>query len=530
MARAPKKIGLAAVALATLAILAWVVLSVTSKTGPGQTNALEDFVARQIVGVVNAYLEPSLDFDTIELELPGTVRLTGARLTSPDGTDILDLDTLVITLTEFPKIGEPLHIARIEIDGGAVHLIRDPATGRFKGLDPILKHTARKANAAGTPATDIPESFQLSTVLRLEHITVKNLAVTLDDGTGGPPMRLDGFASDLVIEPTEDGNGWYALNINAGRKPGLTLDLEGAFNIDSFVAKVDKGVATVDLNAETVSSLPTAIQSIARSLDAAGQARIEFSGFVPLNEPLDAEILASFALRDFNVAAGDYRLPIDAFDARLSVANGVAELTEGLANAMQGKVTLNARAALTETGQPASSQWTIEGVQLRDALRASVPPNETPKLAGVLTGSGQANTSLENPLERLAGSGEVHVREGRLLVLPGMAELIQQVGTAASSGKFNHKADADFTLGPTGIEITKSEVVTGVLAARATGSIAWNGTLDLVVNAGPLERLQNALGAVGDIFGKITDQLVKYRVRGPIADPSVTVEPLGIGG
>ena len=89
--------------------------------------------------------------------------------------------------------------------------------------------------------------------------------------------------------------------------------------------------------------------------------------------------------------------------------------------------------------------------------------------------------------------------------------------------KPNHRVDAEFNFTPGGIEVTKSEVLTGFLAARGVGMIDYRGQLDLIVNAGPLERLQSALGAVGDIFGQLTDQLASYQVRGPITKPEVTV-------
>ncbi len=533
MAAAPRKIGLVFIGITLLAILVWGVLSVTSGTGPGKANAIQDYVARQIVGIVNAYLEPTLDFDAITLDMPGTVRLTGARLTSPDGTDILDLDMLVITLTEFPKLDEPLHIERIEINGGAVHLIRDPATGRFRGLDPLVKNEAHKASSVtAEEPVHIPEAFRLASVFHLQRITLKNISLTYDDGSGSPPMRIDGFGSDMVISQSADGPGWYALDINAGRYPGLTLELEGAFNIDSFAVKVAKGECAIVLDEDTAASLPPALQSLVRTMDATGHASVSFQGLITPGDIATIELGADISLREFNIAAGDYHLPIEALDARFNLDNGIAQLTDATASTMQGRATLSATATLTETDRPASAQWAIEGVQLREALRASAPPGESPKLAGLLSGSGRVSTSLTAPVERITGSGEVQVREGRLLVLPGMGELIQKVGNAATTGggKFNHRADAEFTVEPTGIQITKSEVVTGVLAARATGSVDWKGTLDLAVNAGPLERLQNALGAIGDIFGKLTDQLVKYHVRGPIANPSVTVAPLGIGG
>lgn len=492
----------------------------------GAASSLRDYVARQVVGIVNSHLEPTLDFDTVELELPGTVRFTGARLTSPDGTRVLDLDRLVITLDEVPSVDKPIRIARVEINGGAINLIQDAATGRFRGLQPLVKRGIREGTAPVAPES------QLSSVLRLEHITVSDIALSYADGTGSEPMVIRGFGADLDIKPAAEGEGWYGMRVAAGRSPGLTIDIDGSFSIDTFVAKLSRAVCTIDLNDTTTGSLPPQLQEVVRGMDATGKAVAEITGFAPLMEPLASELKANFALTGFNIAAADMRLPIDSFNARIDLVDGTASTQSAVAELMQGRATLSATAALTETGMPISATWSITGVSLREALRSGVPEGETPKIAGLLNGQGSVTTELASPLARISGSGEVQVTEGRLFVLPGIAELLQQVGQAATTGgsAFDHRGDATFTLEPAGVQVTKSEIVTGVLAARATGVIGYDGSLDMIVNAGPLERLQNALGAVGDIFGRITDRLVKYRLGGTLDKPTVTVMPLGVGG
>jgi len=67
-----------------------------------------------------------------------------------------------------------------------------------------------------------------------------------------------------------------------------------------------------------------------------------------------------------------------------------------------------------------------------------------------------------------------------------------------------------------------------VVLARINGVVAYDGTLDLEANAGPMEKVQGMLGEVGNILGKVTDQLVKYRITGKAGDPKVAVRPLGL--
>lgn len=521
-----RNIVLGLVVLAVVIALAVIGVRFVLTSQSGAATTLRDYVARQVVGIVNSHLEPTLDFDTVALELPGTVRFTGARLTSPDGIRVLDLERLVITLAEVPSLSSPIRIARVEIDGGAINLVQDPATGRFKGLQPLVKKGLREGTVSVAPEN------QLSNTLRLEHITVSDIALAYADGTGSAPMVIRGFGADLDIKPAAEGEGWYGMKAAAGRSPGLTVDVDGSFNINSFLAKLDRAVCTIDLDDTTTGSLPPQLQEIVRGMDATGEAVVEIAGFVPLMEPLTSEVRVHVTLTGFNIAAADMRLPIDVLTARIDLVDGTASMEGAVAELMKGRATLSASAALSETGMPTSATWSISGVSLREAMRSGVPEGQTPKLAGILNGKGSLTTGLVAPLAGIGGSGEVHVTEGRLFVLPGMAELLQQVGQAATTGggAFNHIGDALFTLEPAGVRVTKSEVVTGVLAARATGIIGYDGTLDMIVNAGPLERLQSALGAVGDIFGRITDQLVKYRLRGTVDKPTVTVMPLGVGG
>lgn len=521
-----RKVIMAAAILAGVAVLAVAGIWFFIASQSAAALALRDHVARSIVGVVGAYLEPSLDYDTVELELPGTVRFTGARLTSADGVDVLDLDRLVITLAEIPVMGRPVQISRVEAEGGSINLIQD-AEGNFRGLEPLIKPGVREGTA------DIPSDSRLSNVLRLEHISIADIALAYDDGSGSPPMRIEGFGADLAIAPDADNRpGWHTLRIDTGRSPGLTLDIEGSFHIDSLTAEIDRGACTIDLDESTTASLPPPIQELIRATEASGRANAGFAGTVPLQNITHASLGIDLNLDAFHIARGDYRLPIESFKGRIDLAHGAANMTEAVANTMGGHATISANTQLDREGMPMSARWSISGVSLGQALRASTPAGQAPELAGTLTGDGLIDAALDDPLATISGSGELHVRDGRLMVLPGIAELLHEFGLSEISGssELNHRADAAFELTPTGVLVTNSEIVAGVIAGQATGTLGYDGSLNMLVNAGPLKRLQNALGAVGNILGKITDQLVKYRLSGTLDTPTVTVVPLGVGG
>ena len=79
-----------------------------------------------------------------------------------------------------------------------------------------------------------------------------------------------------------------------------------------------------------------------------------------------------------------------------------------------------------------------------------------------------------------------------------------------------------------GVQMSRLEVETMVAAARGKGTLGYDRQMDVLVNAGPMEKVQNMLGAAGDVLGTVTDRVVKYRIYGHVTKPEVQVKPLGM--
>jgi hypothetical protein len=194
---------------------------------------------------------------------------------------------------------------------------------------------------------------------------------------------------------------------------------------------------------------------------------------------------------------------------------------------MDGRLTAHGSADLSDAARiPAQAVWTLTDVNLQRAAR-----NENISIAGNLTSRGDVQADLLQLPASLHGKGDARVKNGRLLVIPVLSELasamkldISRIGAAP----LDHRADAEFTIRGDGIHVTKSEIVTTLLAARGTGRIGYDMTLDMNVNAGPLEKLQSLLGEAGNLFARLTDKLVTYHVTGTLESPQVRVDVLGI--
>lgn len=485
---------------------------------------LLDYLGAQVVGIANAQLVPDLSFETIRYEAPYTLTLGGVALVAEDSTRVLDLGQMIVTLKETPRVGEPLKIAKLTLSNGAINLIRDAGTGGLRGLSPLVEPSEEREEETA----ERPE-FRLSNVLVLDSIVVSGIDLVYDAGDGSAPMRLDALAADLDIVPATDaGAGWYELRLASGREPGLEVDLDGRINIETFELALNRVTAIAQLSDETATTLPPQLAAMVNTNQIRGAMRASATGRIPLMSPGDAELSVEASLDEGNAVFGEYRIPIDSLNVRADMASGVVDLRGPELAALGGTMTADGRVLLDGD---ASLAWSIAGMELRELL-ASRPTDQPPKMAGVVTGSGRVRAPLAAPMEGISGAGEIAVTEGRLVNIPVFSDLVEVVSLTGLTGGnvFRDSFQSPFTLSPEGVTLQNFEFRTPALAARGSGTMSFDGGLNFSVNGGPVEAIQNRLGNLGSILGKITDRFVTYRVRGTVADPKVGVQPLGIGG
>ncbi|MFI4896309.1 MAG: AsmA-like C-terminal region-containing protein, partial [Phycisphaerales bacterium JB059] len=305
--------------------------------------------------------------------------------------------------------------------------------------------------------------------------------------------------------------------------------VEGRLNIDTLMLWTRRGDAAIDLSPETISTLPPPLAQTLREHDIRGDAGASFSGSVPLRDPLSARADGTLRMTDASFASGEYRLPIDQLQADLALGEGALSLRRLDASLLGGALNATGGVRLTEPARPAHLSLTITDVDLERLLRATTPAGQDPSLAGLLSATVNATGALQDQTQ-LAGEGALQVRDGILVRTPGLSAVAQaaEVGSLTSPGQRTHTADIEFDLVPEGARITASRIETPTMLARGVGLVGFDQSLDLRVNAGPLEKLQGMLGQAGKLIGKLTDQLVTYRVTGTLGEPRVSVAPLGV--
>ena len=519
-------IGFVAILSVTIVLLVGVRLFITGAVG------FDDWVMRQVLGVAQTYLVPTIEFDDFDYNAPLTVTYHGVRLVSPDGIEVVNAGELIVTLGEVPKRGKPIVIEGVTVRDGVVRLIAspdDPET-TFKGLAPFVKKSNLKAQE------QLAKEVRLSETLDLRTLSLVNAGILFDPGDGQPPMRLDALTMAMDIEPVSDGASadgvWHQLDINIDRGDLFTLVVDGRMNLDILAAELDALNLRVDVGTDSVAALPPQLQQILTDHDAQGQLEINLKGAAEISRWRQSELAGAINLHGFNLGLGEYRMPIDSGVAPISVSNGAATVGPVRIEALEGIVHALVGIDLTNNLLPADLEWSFDGFNLRELLRTAAPQGEQPKFAGLLGSFGSASVNLTDIPGSIEGRGEAHIIQGRLVNIPGVRELNEalDVGAAKGGGEtLSDKFDIVFGLTDQAIRVDSSVLETNALLARGKGRVYYNQNLDLTLNAGPVEKVQSLLGKFGKVLGNITDQFIEYHVTGTVSEPQVAVRPFGIG-
>jgi hypothetical protein len=509
--------------LTTGALLLGVRMFITGAAG------FDDWVMRQVVGVAQAYLVPTIEFDDFEFAAPGTATYHGVRLTAPDGTRVVDAGELIVTLAELPRRGEPIVIEGITIRDGALRLVASPDDPdvAFKGLSPFVKKSAFKRQET------LPREARLSETLRMRSITLDNAGVIFDPNDGQPPMRLDALTMTMTINPgTSDGKTWHALDIDIDRGALFKVAVDGRVDLDGLAVELKAMTLRVDVGSGSVAALPPQLQQILKDHDAQGVLEIHLSGAAALERWRESELGGAITIDRFNLALGEHRLPIDTGSIPFRISASTAVVGPTRLEIHGGRVDGVISADLARASMPAKAEWSIDGLDLREFLRTATAAHEPPKHAGLLSSFGSVSADLTGLPGTIDGLGELHITQGRLINFPGIQQInkaLDLVTMSDGNAALRDRFDAEFQLTATGVRIQSSQLESQSLLARGTGMLYYNRTLDLRLNAGPMEKLESVLGKVGKAIGSITDQLVTYHVTGTLSDPKLTVKPMGLG-
>ncbi|MBB47791.1 MAG: hypothetical protein CMJ33_04470 [Phycisphaerae bacterium] len=544
---------------------------------------ISGFVVSQIEALAAEHINPTLTLEGASYQFPTTVRLHGVRLTKND-TEILTVETVGIRLTRYPFREDQVCFGRFDLQTPVMSVLVDE-DGGVLGWDDFVK------TDAGDEDGDSPDPSEQFAVERVnvrnatfvyEDQRSSNDRMMLD----GFNLEVDATRSDQSAQtseverkirtseesqrypyptiPTEEG--WYHLETVIERAPLMEATLDVGFDIDSLNIVLREVAINTKLDEDNIRVLPPQIQPFLRKKNVQGDLSVRLIGHLDPNHPFNGPIAIDGSLTRASFGEDAARLNIPSLGAHGKVhadvltfktINGtmlggtfegdfemlLEDMTAGAIGGTRPETDDDADAKKDSNQTAATSEQNsispvlgnkaygiscglqLDKIQLQQLTSRRAPKDQ---LIGQLDLDVEAAGIVTRWPETLRGDGEVTVRNGRIASIPVISAVGRAMDTILLRGSNNDRMDIDFSLEPEGIFLEKANLVAGIMSFRARGTIGFDDSIYLIMNGGPLERMQDSMGAIGRAFGGLTDRLVRYEVSGPIGSPSVAVRPLGL--
>jgi len=432
--------------------------------------------------------------------------------------DIFVAKHVTLEMAEIPRSGQPLRIQKLILDHPEFRAVSVSQTNAsLVGFSHFLK---------GEPAA--PSEAKLSDVFEIRVIEVVGGLLVYDSrAPGAKPMEIDQVNFRLNVEPATGGEtGWYAMEMNLDRKPVFSTHFAGRVNIDSMVLDVQPVRVELKLGREQDHYLPPQIQSILQEHEVSGELVVEATGSVVVSDWRASNLKAQMTLTGGNIAAGENRFPVGRLQALWTMADRIGKIEKIDSDLLGGKLEGTGEVEMNDA-MDGRVRLTLSHVRLEQCLRNTA--GDESKYKGDLSGQVDWNGPLTDTLKQSRGSGTVRIADGRLGQIPVLSDLLNVVtktmkAVGVSSGRPNDTADVAFTFQGDRVNFSKVFVVTRVAALHGHGDIHFDTRMDMLFNAGPLEKVESLFGKIGELLGKVTDELSAYTVSGTLADPKVGVK------
>jgi hypothetical protein len=335
----------------------------------------------------------------------------------------------------------------------------------------------------------------------------------------------------LDVEP--DKEGWYMLKTKMDRHPIGVIDIAGRFNLNDNVLDLAKLALTLNLGGDNNSTLPPQMQGFLADHDVRGELSATASGLISFADWRSAALDVKVNLAEGRFSFGQYRLNVPQLSLLAAMKDKVISITQMDARALGGSLLGNAQLSLNDTYD---AQLRLEGEDLRihQVLKAAETPGTRGKTAaeeelpfrGIANFKIHARAPLTSLTTRLLGGGNLTLREARLVALPGVTLLEDELAKKKSSDKRNPGANDTvfllYTFKNDRIRVDTFDYRSTVIAARGKGEVLLDGMkLDIKLSGGPLEKVQSLLGPIGDMTTVVTDRIARYELRGTVGNPTI---------
>lgn len=494
--------------------------------------AVERWIAHELEAAAAMHLTPAFAFRTLSYSFPRTITLRDVRLASPDpdhpnrSIDILSVDSITVELAEIPRPDQPFRMQRLELTRPRIDLVRLPVEG---AADDLLgwSDLARSEPDAAAQAAHAPE--KLSAIFEARTLTVEGASVRVASLDAlAPVMLLDGIGATLKLQA--GGDGAYGLDFALAHSPALSMQLKGRYLADDERLSIESLTATAQVAREQDRFLTPALQQMIRERDISGALRVTANGALDFETPAASDLHARLELSGAHYAAGDFGVAIDRVAARVRL-KGQTLIVEHLeVDASSGQAEATGELGL-EASSPGRFEFHGTDLQLERLLHGAGPSVAKPRYTGRLDFKGGVHGRFSGLDPAVEGHGRLSLRNAKLARVPLLAEIDEALDRAAEAAMLRQKVGHDslsleYTLDDGSIVLKKIRMNSRWYGLRGHGRIDTDARLDLDVDAGPVERVENDLPVLGDALGEISETLLRAHVTGTFMKPKIQIEIL----
>ncbi len=512
-----KKLLIAGVIAVMVAGVGWALLS--RPTGPVLVAAkekIERWCGTQLLAIAADHLNPTLHFDTLVYTFPKTVTLTGVSLIEKNIV-VISADSITIEFAGVPRAGEPLVLEKLDLRTPTVRFIEQP-DGSLLGLTDLVK-------AGGGSVSDDGGSTRLSDVLAITMIRVADGHVSYEP-SDKPAMVLQPLTFDLKRgQPaaTEGDPGWYAFEASLTLDPVAELATSARLNLDTGDLDIARLTLDVALTRARYQVFTPQIQQFLDQNQIVGTLHGSMHGLVGLGDTGRTSLGFHVTLTDARAVVNDYEIPIQTLLLDGTYSENVFDVPKLVANAFHGRIQLSARFDYAGAGSPFEIHLAGDHLRLEDAMHYEGRPNTD--YTGDVTVTATASGRMDDVSGSLTGGGDLSVANGRIVLV----DLFRAELKTQGDHKRTDRAELTFQLHGDRVHLSKMLILGGLIGIRGDGDQYYDGRLNFVVSAGPVERIADELGPIGDLLGAVTGSVVKYQVTGTLGDTTINVLPFGIG-
>ncbi|HOS97072.1 MAG TPA: DUF748 domain-containing protein, partial [Deltaproteobacteria bacterium] len=233
------------------------------------------------------------DDRTPEFSLQGIVTLRDLALSEPDGTRVLTLPTLAVTVAPSQVMQKKVRIGTIDIASPELVLSRDKA-GTLNLVD-VLKKTTTTGAKPSSPPEQQPSATPLT--LLIDQVTLSRGRVTYTDSSGSSPVKI--ACDDLSlrahdITTDKKGAGTAEVSCTVNRTGRLSLDC--SFTLKPLTADIKlamEGFEPAWVQPYVIEKVPVLI----RRGTLAGKGSMQLA--MVKGQPLDLNLTGDVRIADF---------------------------------------------------------------------------------------------------------------------------------------------------------------------------------------------------------------------------------------